>query len=130
MASARTRAYCLAMASLSKANVVALLAFAFGALVYGPGNAFIGHHDHGAHHHHDAASGSAAAAAALEVPAHCLFCLDGIAPQPTELIVAIAAERRYHVIAPAAQAKPQRRFLRRVLPPCRAPPSSELIASA
>ena len=113
---------CQCLAMVSKANIVALAAFLFGALVYGPGNAFLGHHDHAAHHHHGAAADKAAVS--LEVPAHCLFCLDGIAPQPTELLVAIAAGRRYHIIAPAAQTTAPRCALRRLLPPCRAPPSA------
>jgi len=36
------------MVSRSTAGARALGAFIFGALLYGPGNALLGHHDHGA----------------------------------------------------------------------------------
>jgi hypothetical protein len=65
---------------------LALVAMVFGGLVYGPGNALVAHAGHQSEqaqhtgHLHPAAP-------PWQVPAHCAFCLDGIAPQPTQLIV-------------------------------------------
>jgi len=107
------------------AHRLALIAFAFGALVYGPGNALIGHHEHTpAHlHHHGAATGNAAAGP-WDVPAHCLFCLDGVAPQPTALIAAITVERPHQCVEAPATSKRLHAYLRGVRPPARAPPSA------
>jgi hypothetical protein len=102
------------------ANHVALAVFAFGALVDGLGNALIGHADHTARHHHEA--GGDSATPPWDVPAHCLFCLDGIAPQPTELVGIAVIARPPRAVEPLPKTTPRRADARIVRPEPRAPP--------
>src|SRR6187397_2291238 len=110
------------MTSQTRLCGTALAAFMFGALVYGPSNAFFGHRD-GAHHHHGAQFIHHATAQPWDVPAHCLFCLDGITPQPTELTVVAETARLHHAAFSPSHTALLRSDLRVTPPPSRAPPS-------
>ncbi|MEM9624000.1 MAG: hypothetical protein AAF993_20335, partial [Pseudomonadota bacterium] len=101
---------------------LALVAVIFGGTVMGLGNALQGylnagnedphahhhhqdHHKHQAHQHHQ----SQAATALLLLPAHCMFCIDGMSPQHAALYHSMEGSRRTsqpHTPAQAPAASP------------------------
>lgn len=129
------------------AQALALFAALFGGLGYGTGNilqlaldpegaarahGLMAHHaseDHFAMHCGDGAEHAAETVHAHArpplqlLPAHCFFCLDGIAPQPVELAVgeAPAALRPIRPATPRTLAAPGAR--RPVSDPARGPPA-------
>ncbi len=92
----------------SLAKYLALAALIFGGALLGAGNAVHGlsgssqpAEQHQGHHaHHGAAD--AALPDILSMPAHCMFCIDGIAPQPAmlpEVVLAALCTARFNVPA-------------------------------
>lgn len=114
------------MSRFERGRFPALAAIFFGALLYGPGNAFLTPPEHGAHRHRNAGPYAPTSMTAWNLPAHCLFCLDGIAPQPTELILAAIPESASRLIIPAARVVGRHAPPRTGLPPSRAPPASAI----
>lgn len=86
---------------------LSLAAVIFGGALLGLGNALwdsvASADDSDAHHHQEAASTAVTLPRILTLPAHCLFCIDGVTPQPTELSRAVFLSRSTASVIPPCQ---------------------------